>query len=258
MSTKLYRSRTDKMIGGVCGGLGQYLGIDSTIVRLFFVLLAMGNGVGVLIYLTLWLVVPREGQAEATTVENTIRSGADEIAERARAVSDDLREAVRHPHPQAGLIVGGETLVKKLKRNPLFRTMRLDKIMFAFLERLLSIYLNGDQLDKIRLWQLLSVTESQLYERGRQIIDELDQPDGLTVTATRAYVGGGALPETHLPSIGMVFDSKYHPTVMMRTFREMDPPVIGRIENEQYILDLKAVAEYELGPLCDAIRRALK
>jgi len=111
MSTKLYRSRTDKMIGGVCGGLGQYLGIDSTIVRLFFVLLAMGNGVGVLIYLTLWLVVPREGQAEATTVENTIRSGADEIAERARAMGDDLREAVRHPHPQAGLIVGAVLIV---------------------------------------------------------------------------------------------------------------------------------------------------
>lgn len=106
MNTKLCRSRTDSMIGGVCGGLGQYLGIDSTIVRLFFVLLALGNGVGALIYLLLWLIVPREGQAEETTMEETIRAGAGEIAERARALGDDLREAVRHPNPQAGLIIG--------------------------------------------------------------------------------------------------------------------------------------------------------
>jgi phage shock protein C len=106
MNTKLYRSRTDSMIGGVCGGLGQYLGIDPTIVRLFFVLLALGNGVGVLIYLALWLIVPREGQAEEATMEETIRAGAGEIAERARALGDDLREAARSPNPQASLFVG--------------------------------------------------------------------------------------------------------------------------------------------------------
>ena len=188
------------------------------------------------------------GQTEPT-VQQSVKSGADLTC----FSGDKMLGGV-----QAGMIVGGDILVKKLKRNPLFRTMRLDKIMFAFLERLLSIYLNGDQLDKIRLWQLLSVTESQLYEHGQRIIDELDRPAGLTVTATRAYVGGGALPETHLPSVGIVFDRKYRPTVMMRTFREMDPPVIGRIENEQYILDLKAIAENELEPLRDAIRRALK
>jgi len=112
MSTKkLYRSRTDKMLGGVCGGLGQYLGIDSTLVRLFFVLLALANGVGVLIYLVMWLIVPREGQAEEATTEETIRAGADEIAERAQAMGDEVREAVRGSHPQAGLIIGAALIV---------------------------------------------------------------------------------------------------------------------------------------------------
>ncbi|MDH4137767.1 MAG: PspC domain-containing protein [Anaerolineae bacterium] len=111
MNTKLYRSRTGSMIGGVCGGLGQYLGIDPTIVRLFFVLLALGKGVGVLIYLALWLIVPREGQAEEATMEETIRAGAGEIAERARALGDDLREAARSPNPQASLIVGAALIV---------------------------------------------------------------------------------------------------------------------------------------------------
>lgn len=55
---KLYRSQTDKMLGGVAGGLGDYLDIDSTLIRLAFVLLFLAGGHGLLIYLVLWLVVP--------------------------------------------------------------------------------------------------------------------------------------------------------------------------------------------------------
>lgn len=57
---KLYRSQTDKMLGGVCGGLGDYFNIDATIVRLIFVLLAFIGGNGVLLYLIMWLIVPLE------------------------------------------------------------------------------------------------------------------------------------------------------------------------------------------------------
>ena len=67
MRTKLYRSRAHKRIAGVCGGLGQYLGINSDLVRLFFLLLLLPFGVGVLIYLLLWLIVPLEGQPEEAT-----------------------------------------------------------------------------------------------------------------------------------------------------------------------------------------------
>ncbi len=55
---KLFRSETDKMIAGVCGGLGEYLGIDSTIVRLIFVFLFLLGGHGLLVYLILWIVMP--------------------------------------------------------------------------------------------------------------------------------------------------------------------------------------------------------
>ena len=58
MSNRLYRSRTDQMIGGVCGGLSQYLKIDATIIRLLFVLLALGSGVGMVLYLILWVIIP--------------------------------------------------------------------------------------------------------------------------------------------------------------------------------------------------------
>jgi len=188
------------------------------------------------------------GQSEPT-VQQSVRAGAD-----LTCFSGDKMLG----GAQAGLIVGREALIKKLKRNPLFRTMRLDKIMFALLEGLLSIYLEGNASERIKLWQVLSVRESELYARGRRILDELGRPDGLTVAATRAFVGGGALPEADLPSAGIVFEAAYRPTQLMNKFRRMDPPVIGRIENERFVLDLKAVAEDELAVLSKAIRRAIR
>ena len=58
---RLYRSKTDRKLAGVCGGLGEYLGVDSTVVRVVFVILALPGGVpGVLPYLVLWLIMPEE------------------------------------------------------------------------------------------------------------------------------------------------------------------------------------------------------
>lgn len=58
---RLYRSKTDRKLAGVCGGLGEYLGVDSTVVRVVFVILALPGGLpGVLLYLILWLIMPEE------------------------------------------------------------------------------------------------------------------------------------------------------------------------------------------------------
>ena len=70
-SKKLYRSRTDKMIAGVCGGLGQYLGVDPTLIRLTFVLLLLfGIGSGLLVYLAMMLLVPLEPEGAAIPVQS--------------------------------------------------------------------------------------------------------------------------------------------------------------------------------------------
>lgn len=112
MRAKLTRSQTDQMIGGVCGGLGQYLGIDSTFVRLFFVLLAFaGNGIGVLVYMLLWIILPVEGQRRSTSFEENVRVGSEEVATRARHMGDDLRNMVQNPHPQATLIIGASLII---------------------------------------------------------------------------------------------------------------------------------------------------
>jgi phage shock protein C len=57
---KLYRSRTDRTIAGVCGGLASYFNVDPTLVRVLFVVLAVLGGSGVILYLALWLIVPNQ------------------------------------------------------------------------------------------------------------------------------------------------------------------------------------------------------
>jgi len=112
MNNRLFRSRTDVMIAGVCGGLAHYLNVDSTLVRLFFVLLAfIGNGIGALIYFLLWMIVPLEGQRGETSLQENVHSGSQEIAGQTRAMGNDLRRMVRDPNPQVGLIVGGSLIL---------------------------------------------------------------------------------------------------------------------------------------------------
>ena len=83
---RLMRSRTDKMIAGVAGGIGQYLAIDPVIVRLAFVALAF-TGVGILLYPVLWLIMPLEGSQRATT-----NQAFDEMRQQAQRVGDEVRE----------------------------------------------------------------------------------------------------------------------------------------------------------------------
>jgi phage shock protein C len=106
MHGKLTRSRTDHMIGGVCGGLANYLGVDATLVRLVFLLLALGSGGGVLIYFVLWVVVPREDMPAGAGAEETISANASEIADRARGLGAEVRGMARTPNPQAALFFG--------------------------------------------------------------------------------------------------------------------------------------------------------
>lgn len=73
MEKKIYRSRTNSMIAGVCGGLGEYLNVDPTILRVVAVLLIFADGIGLLAYLIGWVVIPRrpEMQAEVVTSERS-------------------------------------------------------------------------------------------------------------------------------------------------------------------------------------------
>lgn len=124
MTNQLYRSRTDVMLGGVCGGLARYLRIDATLVRLVAVILALSNGIGVILYLVLWIIVPQEpatGLAADTTT-----SGADEVAQRIRTLGSDVGTAVSTAHPRAGFLIGGALIVM----GALFLLERMNLIWF--------------------------------------------------------------------------------------------------------------------------------
>jgi phage shock protein C len=92
---RLYRSRDDRMLGGVCGGLGEYFDVDPVLMRLVFVAgTVLSGGLGLAAYVLLWIIVPKEG-AEAPSRPDVWRQNADEIVAEARRLGSDVRETVR-------------------------------------------------------------------------------------------------------------------------------------------------------------------
>jgi len=94
MSKKLYRSETDIMVGGVCGGLAEYFQIDSTIVRLLFVLAVIYGGSGLLAYIILWIVIPTKSSLNLTSDE-VISKNTQEIKEKVTKSAQGVRSNVK-------------------------------------------------------------------------------------------------------------------------------------------------------------------
>ena len=88
---RLYRSRTDRVIGGVCGGLAEYFNVDPVIVRVVTAVSIFFGGFGLVAYLILWLVVPLQG-SDAAQPKDTIQANADEIKEAAEGIGQEVRE----------------------------------------------------------------------------------------------------------------------------------------------------------------------
>ncbi len=99
-SKKLVRSQESGVIAGVCSGLARYFEVDPVLVRLVFIALAFVNGLGVLGYLILWLIVPDESHRELEG-EEVVRANVSDIGQRARQLGSRIREA-----PQGSAVVG--------------------------------------------------------------------------------------------------------------------------------------------------------
>ena len=98
METKrLTRSRNDRMIAGVAGGLAAYLGVDPLFVRLGFLFLTLLNGIGGLLYLALWLLVPREDSV-VTDSREQVRENASEMRDAAEQLVQRVRDMFAAPH----------------------------------------------------------------------------------------------------------------------------------------------------------------
>jgi len=94
MTKRLLRSRTDKMIAGVCGGLANYFGIDATLMRLAFAaLILLGMGSPLLAYLVLWLIVPLDDNLDATP-QQTLSANVKEMSDKARELAQQVKKQV--------------------------------------------------------------------------------------------------------------------------------------------------------------------
>ncbi len=102
-NVKLYRSVSNRMVGGVSGGLGAYLNIDPIFIRLLFVLLFFGTDFGLILYLILWILMPEEGKDYGFK--------DDSFSDRVKSMGSDVQQAVTQPHPQSGLILGAGLII---------------------------------------------------------------------------------------------------------------------------------------------------
>lgn len=92
MSTRVTKSKTDRVIDGVCGGLAEYFGIDSVLVRLAFVALIFINGIGIILYIILMVIMPKAEKLDQPPGE-TIRENVQEMGERIKVAGEELGTA---------------------------------------------------------------------------------------------------------------------------------------------------------------------
>ena len=146
--------------------------------------------------------------------------------------------------PQAGLISGDRELVAKIRSNPLFRALRVDKMFYAALEATLLAYLRED-FDSIPALRMLRVTEEELQHRAEHIARHLriSSPQlEIEVVESRSVLGGGAAPGSTLASRALaVRTGALSSDEMLRRLRQWAMPIIARVEDERVLLDLRTV-----------------
>jgi L-seryl-tRNA(Ser) seleniumtransferase len=185
------------------------------------------------------------GLAHEPTVQESLDQGADLVT----FSGDKLLGG-----PQAGIIVGRKDLVDKLKKHPLARAIRADKLALASLSATLLHYLKEESLVEIPVWQMISATEKALKER---VLDWISKIGGGELAAGESTVGGGSLPGQVLPTVLLALPGS-KPTIQLAQLRKANPPVIGRIQNDRVVLDPRAVLPEQDPVLIELLRDLLK
>jgi len=139
--------------------------------------------------------------------------------------------------PQAGIIVGRKDLLAKIKKHPLARAVRADKVALAGITATLLHYLKDEAEREIPIWQMISMKREQAKVRAEAWRDALGQGE---VIESESTVGGGSLPGESLPTFVLALDVK-SPDKFMVKLREAKPPLIARTENDRVLLDPRTV-----------------
>ena len=144
--------------------------------------------------------------------------------------------------PQCGLLLGKADLVKKIRRNPLFRAFRADKLTYAALEATLMDYASGRD-STIPVHRMLHASATEIFHRCEWISREVNSSElAAQPVPVLSLVGGGTAPAARLQSAAVSLrHSILQPQALLLALRRLEPPVVGRIHEDQVLLDLRTV-----------------
>jgi len=164
--------------------------------------------------------------------------------------------------PQAGIIVGRQDLIRKLRRHPLARALRCDKLTLAALDATLRLYLQPEQaLHSIPVLQMFAADQQQQQQRCRHLLEQLQQAHlaaGLQLVEDVARVGGGAMPLAELPDWAVEIEPrKVSVEELARKLRRATPAVVARVQNDRLLINLRAVSTEDQPTLGEILIRLL-
>ena len=144
--------------------------------------------------------------------------------------------------PQAGILSGKKETIARIRSNPLFRALRVDKLTYAALEATLLAYVRQDH-DSIPVVRMMRTTQAEIASRAEELVQKLHGPKLKTETLDgESVVGGGAAPGATLPTRLIAISIQGLTTDELAAgLRESEPPVISRIEEGRVLLDLRTV-----------------
>lgn len=143
--------------------------------------------------------------------------------------------------PQAGILVGKAEFIQKIKKHPLARALRADKLCLSALSVTLNHYLKGEAEREIPIWQMIAASPQEIKQRAEQWRSEIGLGD---VVPSNSTIGGGSLPEELLPTFVLSIAGG-RTMQSLKRLRKQKPPIIARIENDCLILDPRTVLPWQ-------------
>jgi len=145
--------------------------------------------------------------------------------------------------PQAGVVAGRRELIKRIRANPLFRALRVDKLTYAALESTLLAYVKRDY-SAIPALRMIYTPRSEIRSRAQSFVARLSSIPGVhaEIAEGKSLIGGGTAPTATLPTFLVALTSDHHTSEqLLSRLRSQLPPLIARIEDDRLVLDLRTV-----------------
>ena len=152
--------------------------------------------------------------------------------------------------PQAGIIAGDDELVTRVRRNPLYRALRNDKLFFDAMETTLR-HILLEQFDCIPALRMIRMSADQIRSRAEGLSKRIQTP--VRIESGASVIGGGSTPDKSLPTWLIVIE-KENATAEERRLRLNNPPIITRMEGNRVVLDLRTVLQDEEESIIQALR----